>query len=78
VRLYDLAMNGRHAEALALNMQLQALNTYLEYDPGCAAPAKEALNLLGLPGGCLRAPLPQLTAGEKAGVKAALKTIGLL
>jgi 4-hydroxy-tetrahydrodipicolinate synthase len=78
VKLYDLAMKGKHAEALALNMQLQALNKYLEYDPGYVAPAKEALNLLGLPGGYLRAPLPQLTSEEKAGVKAALKTIGLL
>ncbi len=34
-------------------MQLQALNRYLEYDPGYVAPAKEALNLIGPPG---RAP----------------------
>jgi len=78
VKLYDLAMAGKHAEALALSMKLQSLNRYLEYDPGYVAPAKEALNLLGLPGGFLREPLPQLTAGEKAGVKAALKEIGAL
>jgi len=78
VRLYELFLQGKHAEALALNMQLQSLNKFLEYDPGYVAPAKEALNLLGLPGGCLRAPLPQLTAAEKAGVKAALTTIGVL
>ncbi len=78
VRLYELTMQGKHEEALCLNMKLQDLNRYLEYDPGYVAPAKEALNLLGLPGGCLRAPLPQLTAEEKAGVKAALKTVGAL
>jgi 4-hydroxy-tetrahydrodipicolinate synthase len=78
VKLYDLAMKGKHAEALALSMRLQALNRFLEYDPGYVAPAKEALNLLGLPGGYLRGPLPELTAEEKAGVKAALKTIGAL
>ncbi len=78
VKLYDLFIAGKHAEALALSMQLQTLNRYLEYDPGYVAPAKEALNLLGLPGGCIRAPLPQLTSEEKAGVKAALKTIGVL
>ena len=78
VKLYELTMQGKHAEALALSMRLQALNKYLEYDPGYVAPAKEALNLMGLPGGCLRAPLPQLTAEEKRGVKAALKTIGAL
>jgi len=78
VKLYDLAMNGKNAEALALSMKLQALNKYLEYDPGYVAPAKEALNLLGLPGGYLRGPLPELTAEERAGVKAALKAIGAL
>ena len=78
VKLYDLAVQGKHAEALALSMKLQALNRFLEYDPGYVAPAKEALNLLGLPGGYLRGPLPELTADEKAGVKAALKIIGAL
>jgi 4-hydroxy-tetrahydrodipicolinate synthase len=78
VKLYDLTMAGKHTEALALSMKLQTLNRYLEYDPGYVAPAKEALNLLGLPGGCIRRPLPPLTAAEKAGVKAALKTIGVL
>jgi 4-hydroxy-tetrahydrodipicolinate synthase len=78
VKLYDLTMAGKHKEALALSMKLQTLNRYLEYDPGYVAPAKEALNLLGLPGGYLRGPLPQLTSAEKAGVKAALKTIGVL
>ena len=77
-KLYSLFCQGKHAEALELHMKLQALNRYLEYDPGYVAPAKEALNLLGLPGGFLRAPLPQLTADEKAGVKAALKEIGVL
>jgi 4-hydroxy-tetrahydrodipicolinate synthase len=78
VKLYELFRQGKHAEALALSMQLQSLNKYLEYDPGYVAPAKEALNLLGLPGGYLRAPLPPLTAEEKTGVKAALRTIGVL
>ena len=78
VKLYELFLQGKHTEALALSMKLQSLNKFLEYDPGYVAPAKEALNLLGLPGGYLRAPLPQLTAAEKAGVKAALMTIGVL
>lgn len=78
VKLYDLAVAGKHKEALELSMKLQVLNRYLEYDPGYVAPAKEALNLMGLPGGFLRGPLPELTADEKAGVKAALKSIGVL
>jgi 4-hydroxy-tetrahydrodipicolinate synthase len=77
-RLYSLFCQGKHAEALELHMKLQALNRFLEYDPGYVAPAKEALNLLGLPGGCLRSPLPRLTPEEKTGVKAALKQIGVL
>ncbi len=78
VRLYDLFQAGKHAGALELHMKLQALNRYLEYDPGYVAPAKEALNMMGLPGGSLRAPLPELTREERAGIREALKGIGVL
>ncbi len=78
VQLYELFRAGRHAEALALHMRLQALNRYLEYDPGYVAPAKEALNLMGLPGGSSRAPMPALSVEEKAGLKKALKEVGAL
>ena len=78
VKLYELFNENKHKEAIELHMRLQALNKYLEYDPGYVAPAKEALNLMGLPGGYTRAPLPDLTAAEKAGLKKALKEIGAL
>ena len=78
VELYNLFKAGKHAEALELHMKLQVLNKYLEYDPGYVAPAKEALNLLGLPGGYLRSPLPELTPEEKKGIKSSLKEIGVL
>lgn len=78
VKLYDLFKAGKHAEALELHMKLQTLNKYLEYDPGYVAPAKEALNLLGLPGGYLRSPLPELTSDAKRGIKESLKEIGVL
>jgi len=78
VRLYDLYRDNRREEALALHLQLQALNKFLEYDPGYVAPAKEALNLMGLPGGYTRAPLPELSREEKSGIKKALKAIGAL
>ncbi len=78
VKLYKLFTEGKHKEALELHMKLQSLNKYLEYDPGYVAPAKEALNLMGLPGGYLRAPLPELTQEEKTGIKAALKEISSL
>ena len=78
VELYNLFKAGKHAEALELHMKLQVLNKYLEYEPGYVAPAKEALNLLGLPGGYLRSPLPELTPEEKKGIKSSLKEIGVL
>jgi len=78
VKLYRLHREGSHGAALALSMRLQALHRYLEYTPGDVATAKEALNLMGLAGGYPRAPLPPLTAEERKGVKAALKTIGAL
>ena len=78
VKLYDLTSKGNHAEARKLHMKLQLLNRYLEYDPGYVAPAKEALNLLGLPGGFIRPPLPGLTEEQKRGIKRALREIGVL
>lgn len=78
VELFDLFEQLRFDEARDLHMRLQTLNNFLEYDPGYVAPAKEALNILGLPGGYTRAPLPELTNDEKAGIKKALKRIGVL
>lgn len=78
VKLYDLFVTGKHAEAISLHLNLQALNKFLEYDPGYVAPAKEALNLLGLPGGKLRRPMPDLTADEKVMIKQALVEVGAL
>lgn len=78
VELYNAAMEGRHQEALAIHMKLQVLNRFLEYDPGYVGPCKEALNMLGLPAGQVRRPMPQLTAEERNGVRKALVEIGLL
>ncbi|MBW8012743.1 MAG: 4-hydroxy-tetrahydrodipicolinate synthase [Chloroflexi bacterium] len=78
VELYDHTLAGRHSEALALHNRLQNLNKYLEYDPGYVAPAKEALNMMGIPVGSVRRPLPDLTEDEKAGVRKALVTLDLL
>ena len=78
LKLYNLFKESRHAEAIELNMKLQFLNKYLEYDPGYVAPAKEALNLLGLSAGYTRAPLPELSNDEKVGIEKALKKIGVI
>ena len=78
VEIYDHFMAGRHQEARDLHMKVQVLNRFLEYDPGYVAPAKEALALLGIPCGEARKPLPPLTDKERAGVKKALKELGML
>jgi len=78
VDIWDAFQNGDHAGALAMHMKVQVLNRFLEYDPGYVAPCKEALRLLGLPGGPVRAPLPELSADEKAGIADALRQMGLL
>jgi 4-hydroxy-tetrahydrodipicolinate synthase len=72
VRLFSLAAAGNAAETARLQMELQPLNRFLEYDPGYVAPAKEGLRILGIDVGQPRHPLPGLTADELKGLEAAL------
>lgn len=76
--LYTAFVEGRHQEALDLQMRLQAWNRWLEGDLGYVSPCKEALALLGLPGGAVRRPQPELTGEERAGISQALAELGLL
>lgn len=78
VEIYRLTLNGEHEAARALHMKVQVLNRFLEYDPGYVAPCKEALEMLGIHVGSPRSPMPGLTEGERAGVRAALKALDLL
>lgn len=78
VAIYDLARAGSFEEARQLQLNLQPLNRYLEYDPGYVGPCKAALRMLGLPAGPVRGPLPEVTPDEEAGVRAALIEMGLL
>jgi 4-hydroxy-tetrahydrodipicolinate synthase len=78
VDIYESFGEGNHKEALALHMKLQELNRFLEYDPGYVAPCKEALRMMGLPGGPVRAPLPSLTMSQRVELKKALKSLGLI
>jgi len=78
VRLYRLFKERKYDEALELHIKLQKLNKYLEYDPGYVAPAKEVLKMIGLTGGALRAPIPELTEEERKEIKEALKEIGVI
>jgi 4-hydroxy-tetrahydrodipicolinate synthase len=77
VRLFSLAEAGQSAAAAQLQLDLQPLNRFLEYDPGYVAPAKEALRLLGLDVGQPRAPLPGLTDEELARLRSALSKFEL-
>ena len=78
VEIYRLAMQGDHEAARHLHLKVQVLNRFLEYDPGYVAPCKEALEMLGIPVGSPRMPMPRLTDQERAGVRGALKELGLL
>jgi 4-hydroxy-tetrahydrodipicolinate synthase len=75
VRLFALADAPDPKAAAELQLELQPLNRFLEYDPGYVAPAKEALNMLGLEVGDPRSPLPRLTADERSRLAAALSQL---
>lgn len=78
VKLYDTFNRGDIKTALKIQTELQILNRFFEYDPGYVAPCKEALKMMGLPGGNVRAPLPPLTEDEKVQIKNALARLGLV
>ena len=78
IQLYDLFKKREYEKALDLHMQIQELNCLLVYDPGYVSPCKEALGMLGLPGGPVRAPLPALTSKERQTLREALKKLGLI
>jgi dihydrodipicolinate synthase/N-acetylneuraminate lyase len=78
VALYSRAAAGDTTAAARLQLELQPLNRFLEYDPGYVAPAKQALRLLGFEVGAPRAPLPGLTDTELARLESALSGLGLL
>lgn len=78
VDLFNAFVEGNHQAASAIQMRLQSLNRFFEYDPGYVSPCKEALIMLGLPAGPVRQPLPDLTEGQKTQLRQALSNLGLL
>lgn len=76
VEVFDAFNKGDHETAKAVHYKLQALNRFLEYDPGYVQPCKEALRLLGLPGGAVRKPLLPLNEQQKTQIKDALADLG--
>ena len=71
-------VTGRKETSPDVYYEIQALNRYLEYDPGYVNACKAALDLLGLPGGPVRAPMMPLTSGERAAIRRALRDLRLL
>jgi 4-hydroxy-tetrahydrodipicolinate synthase len=78
VQIFDLLQEGEYEEAFDLHKKIQELNCLLEYDPGYVSPCKEALEMLGLPGGGVRDPLPKLSATERRSLEEALRKLDLL
>jgi len=78
VQIYELVESRKYEKAFKLHMKILPLNHLFEYDPGYVSPCKEALKFLGLPGGPVRKPLPDLTATEREAVKRALKALRLI
>jgi 4-hydroxy-tetrahydrodipicolinate synthase len=77
-QVYDLFMNGCLEEAKGLHLKLQIVNRFLEYDPGYVSPAKEALNMLGIPAGVVRKPMPELTKQQKKELRQALRILNMV
>jgi len=74
--IYQAFCAQDHRSALGAHQRVQGLNRFFEYDPGYVAPCKEALEMLGLSAGKARKPLPDLTAEERNGIRAALRDLG--
>ena len=74
--IYKAYCDRDHEAAFLAHLRAQPLNQYFEYDPGYVAPCKEALELLGLPAGRVRKPLPDVTSEERAGLRGALRDLG--
>jgi dihydrodipicolinate synthase/N-acetylneuraminate lyase len=77
VEIYAAFESGDLEKARDLQIELQVLNKFFEYDPGYVAPCKEALAIRGLSVGKPRSPLPLLTSDEKNQIRQALKELNL-
>lgn len=74
-KMYALAKEGRWAEAVEVNLSMAGLYTAMESEP-YPAPVKAAMNLMGLPAGCVRKPLVEASGGLKTKMKEDLKKLG--
>lgn len=77
VHLYNLAKEGKMAEARKLHFELLPLVRALFYEPNPTA-IKAAMSLLGLPGGKVRLPMVKASVQCQKVVKDALVGLGLI
>jgi 4-hydroxy-tetrahydrodipicolinate synthase len=77
VGIYEAFQNGDYAKALDYQQRLTPVRSAFSIGSFPAA-MKEALNLLGLPGGRCRLPIQPLSREERARLKAILVQAGLL
>lgn len=76
VRLYDLMVKENNwAEALKIDMRIRRLNTLLDSEP-FPGPIKTALDLIGIPFGAPRLPVPPCSDGLKEKIREELKKLG--
>lgn len=77
LKLYQAVREKRYDEALAIHNRLLPV-VRAAYAPNFPAGIKEALNLLGRPGGFPRSPMLPCTEEERERIQAALKEAGAL
>ena len=77
VQLYDLAMAGRHAEALALQRRITPLAKSVTTSFGVAG-LKAAMDLAGYVGGAPRQPLLPATAAMVETIRGQLAALGVV
>ena len=73
--MYALAKEGRWAEAVEVNLSMAGLYMAMEAEP-YPAPVKAAMNMMGIPAGCVRKPLVDASDGLKAKMREDLKKLG--
>ncbi|HID17781.1 TPA: 4-hydroxy-tetrahydrodipicolinate synthase [Candidatus Bathyarchaeota archaeon] len=77
VEMYKSYLRGDYGEARRLHFKLVTLVSVMGYGTFPVA-VKEAMNVLGLPGGYALPPAEPLSEQEKEGLKEALKRAGLM
>jgi len=75
VKLYDLVKENKWKEAADFSMSMAKLYTAMEAEP-YPGPVKAMMQILGIPGGCVRKPLVDASDELKASMKEELIKIG--